>query len=287
MTTGRNKFVVLLLALALIFSFALIGCGDDADADKGTVNGDADTAEPVTLVVGATPVPHAEILEFVGEKLREEGIEIEVTVYTDFVLPNMALDAGEIDANFFQHLPYLESFGEENGTDLTPITGIHFEPLGLYPGQSDDLDNIPNDAQIAIPSDPTNGARALNLLESAGIITLDPDAGLLATSRDITGNPHNVEIVEAEAPQLPRTLPDVDFAVINGNVALQAGIDFDTVLITEDRESEAALTYTNLLVAQTERADDPAILRLAEVLNSEEVRNFILEQYEGRVVPTF
>lgn len=283
----RNRLLALLLALALALSLtALIGCNGDGADDADTGDAAADQ-ELTTLVVGATPVPHAEILEFLQDKLREEGIDLQVTVYTDFVLPNLALDAGEIDANFFQHLPYLETFSEENGTDLTPIAGIHFEPLGLYPGQTDSLDDIAQNAQVAIPNDPTNGARALNLLEAAGLITLDPDAGLLATSRDIVDNPYNLEVIEAEAAQLPRTLPDVDFAVINGNVALQAGLDFDTVLAAEDKESEAAITYTNILVAQTERANDEAILKLAEALNSQEVHDFIIERFEGRVVPTF
>jgi len=274
------------IVLSLVLSFALVGivgCSDEGDSAEV-----ADAPEELpTLTVGATPAPHAEILEFLRQAMRDEGIELSIVEYTDYVLPNTALDAGELDVNFFQHLPYLESFNEENGTDLSPVVGVHFEPLGLYPGQTDSLEDISQGAKIAIPSDPTNGARALNLLQAADLITLEADAGLFATPRDIVENKYDLDVVEVEAAQLSRVLPDLDFAVINGNYALESGLDFDSALAVEGKDSEAAARYTNYLVARTDRVDDEAIQKLGALLNSEVIRTFIEERYEGRVVPTF
>jgi len=272
-----SAYALILFALLITVMMTLSACNGGETTEPGLS----------TLRVGAAPAPHAEILHYVVPAMLEKGIQLEVVEYTDFLVPNTALDAGDIDANFFQHMPYLETFNEENGTDLSPVTGVHFEPLGIYPGRLSSFENIPEDAQLAIPSDPTNGARALNLLEREGLITLDPGAGLAATPRDITDNPYNVHIVEVEAPQLPRILPDVDFAVINGNYALESGIDFADALAIEDRNSPAAQRYTNYLVARANMVNDDYIQALAEVLNSNAVRSFIETRYHGRVVPTF
>jgi len=286
---NRKLRLVLIAALAMMMVFALmglVGC-DGTGTDDAVDTGPVESAEPITLTVGATPAPHSEILEFLKPKLAEDGIDLEIVVYTDFVLPNNALAAGDIDANYFQHVPFLQSFNDENGTDLSAVRGVHFEPLGIYPGRAASIDDLEAGSEIAIPADPTNGARALNLLEAAGIIVLEEAAGLFATPRDIAENPFDVTIREVEAAQLPRILPDVDLAVINGNFALEAGLAFEDAIQVEDKESEAAQAYTNYLVTNTDRVNEAAIQTLGEWLNSEEVRTFILERYEGRVVPTF
>ena len=273
--------------MMMVFALmGLVGC-DGTGTDDAVDTGPVESAEPITLTVGATPAPHSEILEFLKPKLAEDGIDLEIVVYTDFVLPNNALAAGDIDANYFQHVPFLQSFNDENGTDLSAVRGVHFEPLGIYPGRAASIDDLEAGSEIAIPADPTNGARALNLLEAAGIIVLEEAAGLFATPRDIAENPFDVTIREVEAAQLPRILPDVDLAVINGNFALEAGLAFEDAIQVEDKESEAAQAYTNYLVTNTDRVNEAAIQTLGEWLNSEEVRTFILERYEGRVVPTF
>jgi len=266
------------LALTLFAVVVLTACGDDAADSSGDLE---------RLVVGAVAVPHAEMLDFLSYELRGKGIALEIEVYADYLLPNIALDAGEIDANFFQHKPYLESFNMENGTTLRPVRSVHFEPLALYPGITDSLDDIPQGATVAIPRDPTNGARALNLLHDAGLITLSPNAGFYASAHNIDVNDFDLQIVEAEAAQLPVLLPEVNFAVINGNYALENGLSFDTVLAVEEKASEAASRYANYLVTRADKVDDLAIQKLAEVLNSEELRNFIESRYRGRVVPTF
>jgi len=266
---------MLTVALLVLLSFSLIACDTDSPEDLER------------LVVGAVAVPHAEILDFLTYKLRGEGVELEIEIYSDYVLPNIALDAGEIDANFFQHIPYLESFNMENGTDLRSVRGVHFEPLALYPGKTVSLDHIPTAATVAIPRDPTNGARALNLLQDAGLITLSEDVGFYTTYRDIVVNDYDLQFIEAEAAQLPVLLEDVNFAVINGNYALENGLSLDTALVAEERTSEAATRYTNYLVVRAERVNDAAIQKLADALNSEELRDFINEHYDGRVVPTF
>jgi len=268
-------FTGMLAVALLVLSFSLVACDSDSPEDLEQ------------LVVGAVAVPHAEILDFLTYKLRGEGIELGIEIYSDYLLPNIALDAGEIDANFFQHIPYLESFNMENGTDLRSVQGVHFEPLALYPGETASLDDIPTGATVAIPRDPTNGARALNLLQDAGLITLSEDTGFYMTYHDIVTNRYDLQIVEADAAQLPVLLEDVNFAVINGNYALENGLSLDTALAVEERTSEAAERYTNYLVVRAERINDDAIQKLADALNSEELRTFIEEHYDGRVVPTF
>ena len=280
----RKSILSLLIIVGVAFSLLFTGCGRN---EEEVLELPA-AGETVTLVVGATPTPHAQILEQVVDVLYEEGIILDIVEFTDFVLPNLALNDGELHANFFQHRPYMTNFNEEHGTNVVPVGGVHYEPLGVYPGRSNDLNNIPDGAIIAIPNDVTNAARALNLLEANGLITLAEGAGLLATSRDIEYNPHNIEIYEVAAAQLARVLPDVDFAVINGNFALQAGLTVERdALASEDPESAAADAYMNVIAARAGYEDNPVILRLVEVVQSEEIRQFILDNYQGAVVPLF
>ena len=240
-----------------------------------------------TIRVGASITPHAEILNVVKPILAEQGYDLEVVEYTDYVLPNTATESGELDANYFQHQPYLDDFNAENGTHLVSVAAIHYEPFAIYAGKSDSLENIADGATIAVPNDGTNEARALLLLEAQGLIKLREDAGFTATKLDIEENPKNLDIVEMEAAQLPRVLPDVDFAVINGNYAIQGGLKVADALASESVESESAQTYANVLVVKEGNENNPAILALVDALKTEEVRKFIEDTYEGAVVPMF
>ncbi len=282
-----KKLFALLLALVLCFGL-FCGCGakDDA-AQDGTAGDDGAQAEAVTLRVGASPTPHAEILNSVKETLAAEGVNLEVIEFTDYIQPNLNTENGSVDANFFQHEPYLNDFNAENDTHLVSVAAIHYEPFGIYAGKSDSLDAIPDGAQIAVPNDTTNEARALLLLEANGIITLKEGVGLTATKLDVEENPHNVEIIEIEAAQLARTLQDVDFAAINVNYALQAGLKVADALATEDKESEAAATYANVLVVKEGSENNEAVLKLIAALQSEQTRQFIEQTYAGEVVPMF
>lgn len=240
-----------------------------------------------TIRVGASITPHAEILNVVKPILAEQGYDLEVVEYTDYVLPNTATESGELDANYFQHQPYLDDFNAQNGTHLVSVAAIHYEPFAIYAGKSDSLENIADGATIAVPNDGTNEARALLLLEAQGLIKLREDAGFTATKLDIEENPKNLDIVEMEAAQLPRVLPDVDFAVINGNYAIQGGLKVADALASESVESESAQTYANVLVVKEGNENNSAILALVDALKTEEVRKFIEDTYEGAVVPMF
>lgn len=242
------------------------------------------SAETTVLKVGATAAPHAEVLEFAAPLLKEKGITLEITVFDDYVLPNTALDQGDLDANYFQHQPYLDYFNQQNGTDLVSAGNIHYEPLGVYPGKSSDLSAIADGAQIAIPNDGSNEARALYLLETQGLIKVDHSVGYEATKLDVTENPKKLELVELDADKIPAALPDVDFAVINGNYAIAAGVN-GTVLITEDPNGESALTYANIIAVTPENKDNAAVKTLIDVLHSKEVTDFMLEKYQGSVQP--
>ncbi len=236
------------------------------------------------LSVAATPVPHAEILEFVKPKLAEQGVELDVKVFTDYVQPNVQVDQKRMDANFFQHKPYLDEFNDGRGTNLVSVVGVHVEPFGAYSSRIDSLDALEDGATVAIPNDPTNGGRALLLLQKAGLITLKDDSKITATPRDIADNPRNLDFKELEAATLPRILNQVDLALINTNYALEAGLNpTEGALVIEGAESP----YVNILVAHEDRADEEAIQKLAEALTSEDVRSFIEKNYEGAVVPAF
>ena len=294
-----KKLISTVLAGALALSLAACGstASSSAAASSEAASSEAVSSEAAaetnelagtTLKVAASPVPHAEILGVAKDILAEQGITLEIIEYTDYVQPNMVTESGEVDANYFQHTPYLDSFNEENGTHLVSVGAIHYEPFGLFAGKTATLDELADGAKIAVPNDTTNEARALQLLAAQGIITLKEGAGLTATKNDIAENPHNVDIVEMEAAQLPRTLADVDFAVINGNYAAEAGLNAATdALAVEDASSEAAQTFANILVVKEGNEDNPAIQALLAALQSEQVKNFIDETYSGAVVAIF
>lgn len=287
-------------ALALTLSLSLAACGGTSPASSAApasseapassseaASSEAPAApEAVTLKVGASPAPHAEILENIKPLLEKDGITLEIVEFTDYVIPNQALDAGDIDANYFQHLPYLEDFNAKNGTNLSSAGAIHFEPLGLYPGKTASLDDLEEGATVAVPNDTTNEARALLLLQKLELITLKEGVGLEATPLDIVDNPKNLKFNEMEAALLPSVLPDVDLAVINGNYAVGAGIE-DTVLTTEDKESEAAKEFANVVAVRTGDEGKAPIQKLLAALQSEENAKFIDEKYNGTVIPVF
>ena len=287
--------------LAATLALSLAACGSSASSTEAAstestaassvaTESTAETSElaGTTLKVAASPTPHAEILNVAKDILAEQGITLEVVEFSDYVQPNLVTESGEVDANYFQHTPYLESFNEENGTHLVSVGAIHYEPFGIYPGKSSDLANIADGATIAVPNDTTNEARALQLLAAQGLITVRDGAGLTATVNDITENPHTLQIEEIEAAQLPRTVQDVDFAVINGNYAMEAGFSVGKdALATEDASSEAAQTYANVLVVKEGNENNPAIQALLKALQSDEVKNYIDQTYDGAVVAIF
>ena len=255
-----------------------------AESEKATEAAKAE-GEAVKIKIGATPSPHAEILEAAKDALKKKGVDIEIVTYNDYVQPNLATDQGQIDANYFQHLPYLEDFNKENNTHVVSVGKIHYEPFGIYAGKSNDLKAIKDGAKIAVPNDTTNEARALLLLEANGIIKLKDGAGLTATKQDIVENPHNVEIYEVEAAQIPRSLDSVEFACMNGNFAIQANYKPSDALAAEDAQSEAAQTYANIVAVEEKNKDAEWVKTLVEVLHSKEIQDFINEKYEGGVVP--
>ena len=241
-----------------------------------------------TIKVGATPAPHAEILEICKEILAEQDIKLEIVQFNDYIIPNTAVESGQIDANYFQHVLYLGDFNEQNGTHLVIVEKVHYEPFGIYAGKTASLAELKEGAKIAVPNDGTNEARALLLLEAQGLIKLKEGVGLTATKLDIEANPHNYEIIEIEAAQLPRSLGSVDVAVINGNYAIDAGLKASDALAVEDGESEVIQqNYANVLVAKEGNETNEALLALAEAMKSEQVKTFIAETYEGAVVPLF
>ena len=242
------------------------------------------SAAEKVVTVGASPVPHAEILRAAAPLLKEKGIDLRVVEFNDYVQPNLALDQGDLDANFFQHQPYLDTFNADAGTRIVSLVGIHIEPLGVYSLKLNSLDELKDRAQIAIPNDPTNGGRALLLLEAAGLIEVDPRTGVQPTVFDITSNPKRLRFVELEAAQLSRALPDVDAAVINGNYALLAElVPTEDALFLEGSQSP----YVNILAVREGETGNPALQALADVLTSDHIREFILETYGGSVVPVF
>lgn len=241
-------------------------------------------ASAETLSVAATPVPHAELLEFVKPALAEQGVELDVKVFTDYVQPNIQVDQKRMDANFFQHQPYLDEFNAGRGTSLVTVTGVHIEPFGAYSNKIKSLDELEEGAVVAIPNDPTNGGRALLLLQKAGLITLKDESKITATPRDIADNPKDLDFKELEAATLPRILNQVDVALINTNYALEAGLNpSEDAMIIEGSESP----YVNILVARPDNKDSAAMQKLSDALTSDAVKDFIKEKYEGAVVPAF
>ena len=247
----------------------------------------AASGELETLVVGATAAPHAEILEVVKPILAEQGYDLQIQEFTDYVLPNRALEEGELDANYFQHIQYLESYNEQNGTDLVSAGEIHYEPFGIYAGKTTDLSQLPDGATVFVPNDITNEARALLLLQDQGLLTLKEGAGLEATPNDIEENPKNLEIVEMEAAMIPRTMDDCDIAIINGNYALEAGLNVSEALAAETSDSLAAQTYANVVAVRSGDENSEKIQALVQALCSDEVKEYIDATYNGAVVALF
>lgn len=280
----RNKKILgALLAVTTLATFGLAGCGDSGS------NGSASKEDDKTITVAASPTPHAEILNKAVKSLVEkDGYKLEVKEFTDYVQPNTATEDGEVDANYFQHKPYLDNFNKEKGTHLVSVEGIHFEPFGLYPGKTKDLQNLQDGATVAVPNDATNEARALLLLQDAGLIKLkdgiDPTSD--ATKLDITENPKNLDIQEIAAEQLPRSLADVDLAVINGNYALQADLNAaEDSLITEN--PDYAKVYVNVVACRSGEENSDKIQALKKALQSDDVKKYVDETYKGAVVTVF
>ena len=263
---------------------------DDAAAEETDAADDsadaAATETKGTITVAASATPHAEILAAAKPILAEQGWDLEVTEFDDYVLPNEVVESGEMDANYFQHVPYLDSFNEEKGTHLVEVGKIHYEPFGIYPGTKASLDEIADGDTIAVPNDTTNEARALLLLQDNGIITLKDGAGLTATVNDIAENPHNVKIEELAAESVARVADEVAYVVLNGNYALQAGFSVSKdSLAYEKSDSEAAKTYVNVVVVKEGNEDNEGVKALVDVLKSDEIKNFINEKYDGAVIP--
>ena len=274
------KKIVTILAAALFAVGALAGCGsDNASSDSSSASG-----EKTVLKVGATAVPHAEILEQIKPELAKENIDLQIVEFNDYVQPNLTLNDGELDANFFQHQPYLDEFVAEHSVKLTSAGGVHIEPMGIYSNKVKAVDDLADGATVAIPNDPTNGGRALLLLAKAGVITLQDNNDIKATVQSITANPKNIQIQEVEAAQLPRVLDDVDAAVINTNYAMQAGfVPEKDALLIEDSTSP----YVNIVAVREGDENKPAIQALMKALKSDTVKKFIEEKYKGAVVPAF
>ena len=275
------KKLLTILGTALLSTALLAGCGSTSSTDSNK------SANDNTITVAASPSPHAEILEVAKEVLAEQGINLDIKVFNDYVIPNTATESGEVDANYFQHTPYLDDFNKENGAHLVPVASIHYEPFGIYAGKTNSLDALADGAKVSVPNDTTNEARALLLLEAQGLIKLKDGAGLSATKLDIVENPKNLDIEEIEAAQLPRTLSDVDIAVINGNYAIDAGLSVSDALAVEAQDSEAAKTYANILVVKDGNQENDDIKALVSALESDKVKEFIQQKYNGAVVPMF
>ncbi len=284
------------LALSALLILGLTACGGNSGGsgdtgnagNAGTGSGGSDaSSEAVAIKVGASPAPHAAILEVAKEILAGEGYELEIVEYDDYVLPNESLEDGSLDANYFQHITYMNEFNESKGTHMVSAAGIHYEPFGLYAGKTAALADLADGAQIAVPNDGTNEARALLLLEQEGLIKLKEGVGLSATKTDIAENPHNYDIVEMEARLLPTTLQDVDMAVINGNYAIDAGLKVSDAVAVEASTGAAAEAYVNVLAVKEGNENSEAIQALVKALQSEQVKTYIEETYEGAVVPLF
>ncbi len=291
-----KKLVSLLTATVLACSLlAACGGGGTASPSPSTsptpsastpVDPSANPLEGTVLRVGASPAPHAEILEVVKTILAEQGITLDIVEFDDYVLPNTALEEGDLDANYFQHITYLNNFNEEHSTHLVDVADVHYEPFAIYPGKTAAIADLADGAKLAVPDDGTNEARALMLLEAQGLIKLNDGVGLAATKLDVAENPHNFDIVEMEAKLLPTALADVDLAVINGNYALGAGLTSEQALVFEDA-SDSTTPYVNVLAVKEGNESDPAIQALVSALTSQQVKDFMNTTYGNAVVPVF
>ncbi len=269
-----KKIIALTLAVALS-AFAFAGCGSKKEKDLSSAK---------TITVAATATPHAEMLEQCKDIMAEDGYTLKIKTMSDYVIPNTATESGDVDANFFQHTPYLEEFNQSKNTHLVSVAKIHYEPLGIYAGTSKSLTEIPDGAKIAVPNDTTNEARALLLLDANGLIKLKDSTSITSTKNDIESNPHNYEIVELAADMITKYMNDYAVAVINGNYAMNAGLKVADALAIEDADSTAAQTYANVLVVKKGNEKAPIVEALAKALKSEKVKKFVEEKYQGSVV---
>ena len=305
----RKRIISFGLAAVLAAASVVSVSAADSSADSAAVSGAESVAESVysypdwqvdaeipqapsdgdtTITVGASPSPHAEILEQVKDSLAAKGWTLDVKEYSDYVQPNAALASGDLDANYFQHQPYLDEYNKENKTDLVGVVQIHYEPFGIFPGKTKSLDELADGAAVGVPNDATNEARALNLLEAAGLIKLKKGAGLNATKKDVVENKKNLQINEIEAAQLPRSLQDLDIAVVNGNYAIEAGLSVkNDALALEDEKSLGAKTYGNIIAVKSENEQSDKTKALVTALLSSKVRDYINQTYDGAVVPLF
>ena len=292
-----KKFASLLLSGALTVGL-LAGCsGGSSSTPAPETTTPADSAAPTetastdlsgtTLKVGASPAPHAEILEVVKDLLAEQGITLEIVEFDDYILPNQAVEDGSLDANYFQHITYMNNYNKDNGTHLASVAEVHYEPFGLYAGKTASIADLPDGAQIAVPNDATNEARALLLLQQEGLIKLADGVGINATKLDIKENKKNLEILELEAAQIPTRLKDVDLAVINGNYAIDAGLKVADALAVESKDGDAATAYVNVVAVKEGNEKNEAIQALVKALKSDTIRDYINNTYGGAVVPVF
>ena len=290
-----KKFLAFVLALAMVLALAACGGNSGAGNNSGNAgNGgdaagsnDAGSTGGKTVTVGATPAPHAAILEVAKKLMEADGYTLDIKEFDDYVTPNTSLEDGSLDANYFQHVTYMNDFNDERGAHLVNAAGIHYEPLGLYGGKTASLADLADGAKIAVPNDATNEARALLLLEQEGLIKLKEGVGVSATKSDAEENPHNFEFVEMEARLTPTVLQDVDMAVVNGNYAIDAGLKIADALAVESAEGDAAEAYVNVIAVKEGNENDEGIQELIKCLKSDEVKSFIEETYEGAVVPLF
>lgn len=278
MRKGTLKKALALALTGAVLVGAFAGCG--AKKDSG------DKKETKKIVIGASPSPHADILKVAKKELKKEGYELEIKEYSDYVQPNTALESGDLDANYFQHKPYLDDFNKQKKTHLVSAGTIHYEPFGIFPGKTKTLKALKNGATVAVPNDTTNEARALLLLQDNGIITLKDGAGLEATVNDIAENPKNIKIQELEAAQVARVTGEVAYVVLNGNYALEAGYSVGKdALAYEKSDSEAAKTYVNVIAVKEGNENDPAIKALVDTLKSDTIKQYINDTYDGAVIP--
>ncbi len=280
----KNIKKVWAIALILVLALAALtacGGGSNEEAAGGEADGDK------VIKVAASPTPHAEILGSVADALQEEGWTLEVVEFDDYVQPNVATTDGDVDANYFQHVPYLDEYNAQNGTNLVSVGGVHYEPMGVYAGTKKSFDELADGDKVGIPNDATNGARALLLLQDNGVIKLKDGAGVTATEQDIAENPKNITIVPLEAATIPASLPDLALGVINANYAIGADLKIDEALATEAADSLAADTYVNVIVVNEENKDSEKTKALVAALQTDEVRKFIEDTYAGAVQPKF